>query len=625
MEKKDTVYRRDSMVWRYRWKEEALPFCVLTAFAFFINAAVQIRGLYMDDLYMWSCFADGSFLNYVFPVGSSRFRVLYNFVSYLEYFFVGNHIGWFVPVNLIVNGAIAYTIFRIAKWLSANGLIGFACGILYLLSRMSYYQIGQVYGMMESLALWAAITILYCLCRYLNGLENGENRYWIACGLYFANCFIHERYMALLPLFYLVLLMRREKNPVRWAVPAALFALVQVIRLLATGSVMPAGTGGTYVADTFDFQQTLVFLFQQIMHLFGINLGDDWLCPKTWEMTDRWVKLVVLGQILALFMVVILFIMKLIRSRSVRRPGIRNALLFIFFIGCCMVSSSVTIRLEMRWVYVSMAGALLFLAYMCGIISYRPKHVKENYQRDILRRYRGLAACLGLVGIYTFLSFLSETYYRSYYNNLYFWNSQKEYNSLADETWGKYGEAIFGKKIYILKNSYNMSRFYADTFFRTFDPERKAEGTEVIFVDSIRDFGQVTNNMLILREDPAACAYQDITGMVRELKCESIYGYYTDGWMDENAKIRVMAGSTGRIDLELLYPGVINGGEAMTIRMDGEETAQVEIDQNIQYVSLETVPYRTVELEFANNFYLEDAQEQRGEDRFSLIVNITAD
>ena len=62
-----------------------------------------------------------------------------------------------------------------------------------------------------------------------------------------------------------------------------------------------------------------------------------------------------------------------------------------------------------------------------------------------------------------------------------------------------------------------------------------------------------------LRDDPATYSYQDITNMVRQLKCESIYGYYIDGWMDEKAKIRVMAGSTGRIDLELLYPGTVAG------------------------------------------------------------------
>ena len=87
------------------------------------------------------------------------------------------------------------------------------------------------------------------------------------------------------------------------------------------------------------------------------------------------------------------------------------------------------------------------------------------------------------------------------------------------------GDAVFGKKIYILKNRYKVSDFYADTFFKVFDKNRKAEGTEVIFVDNIRDFGQVANNMLILREDRDFQGYQDITEAVRTLKCESVYGY----------------------------------------------------------------------------------------------------
>ena len=36
----------------------------------------------------------------------------------------------------------------------------------------------------------------------------------------------------------------------------------------------------------------------------------------------------------------------------------------------CIGSSSVTIRVEMRWVYVVYAAALLFLAYMSSIMGY---------------------------------------------------------------------------------------------------------------------------------------------------------------------------------------------------------------------------------------------------------------
>ena len=47
------------------------------------------------------------------------------------------------------------------------------CGILYPSSRMAYYQIGQFYGLMESLALWAALGILWFLYRYVNEKKTG--------------------------------------------------------------------------------------------------------------------------------------------------------------------------------------------------------------------------------------------------------------------------------------------------------------------------------------------------------------------------------------------------------------------------------------------------------------------
>ena len=317
---------------------------------------------------------------------------------------------------------------------------------------------------------------------------------------------------------------------------------------------------------------------------------------------------------------------KIIRSGRWERVRIlKNSLLFFLFIGACVACSSVTIRLEVRWVYVSMTGAWLWLSYMCGAIV-SPSAKEEEAAGHRLPDYKRAVACTALVFTYLVFMIPVETYYRGEYPNLYFWNTQQQYNSLAEQTYEKYGKDIFGKKIYILKNNYNVSDFYADTFFKVFDKERKAEGTEVIFVDTIRDFGQVTNNMLILREDPQFHAYQDITEAVRILKRESIYGYYGDGWMDESAKLRVMAGETGVIHLQMMYPGVMEGHERSDIYMNGELAAQVDIVDNITHLDLEVPrPYDIVELDFENNFYLKDAQEQRGEKRFSMIVQITAD
>ncbi len=607
-------------VWQYRWKEEVIIAGLLLAFGFIINAGIQIRGLFMDDLYLWSCYGEQTFREFVFPLGSTRFRFLYNLAAYVQLGLVGSHVTWFVPINIILNSAIAYTICRFARTLSGNTIIGFLTGFLYLLSRMSYYQISQVYGLMESLALWASIGILYCLYRYIN--EPGQELIWfrMANGLYFAVCFIHERYMVFLPLLFLVLLMKRNKKWREWAIPLAVFALVQLIRLAAIGTVMPAGTGGTDVADTLNIKQVILFAVQQVLYLFGINTGGSYLCALSWRESSRWIKVLVILADMMILAVMIIFIIKVVRSKWERMAICRNCLLFFLFIGAC---SSVTIRVEVRWVYVSMAAAWLWLAYMCGVIA-RPLAQKPEAARRV-PDYRWALICTGLAVMYTGLMIPAETYYRNRYSNLYYWNSQQQYNSLAEQTYEKYGEAVFGKKIYILKNTYDVSKFYADTFFKVFDKDRKAEGTEVIFVDNIRDFGQVNNNMLVIREDPSFHAYQDITEAVRILKCEPIYGYYRDGWMDESAKLRVMAGSSGVIQLQLMYPGAMDGHEKAVIYQNGQPAAQVEIKQNITQVELKARPYDIVELEFENNFYLEDAQEQRGEKRFSMMVEITAD
>lgn len=610
-------------VWQYRWKEEVIIAGLLLAFGFIINAGIQIRGLFMDDLYLWSCYGEQTFREFVFPLGSTRFRFLYNLAAYVQLGLVGSHVTWFVPINIILNSAIAYTICRFARTLSGNTMIGFLTGFLYLLSRMSYYQISQVYGLMESLALWASIGILYCLYRYIN--EPGQELIWfrMANGLYFAVCFIHERYMVFLPLLFLVLLMKRNKKWREWAIPLAVFALVQLIRLAAIGTVMPAGTGGTDVADTLNSKQVILFAVQQVLYLFGINTGGNYLCALSWRESSRWIKVLVILADVMILAVMIIFIIKVVRSKWERMAIFRNCLLFFLFIGACIACSSVTIRVEVRWVYVSMAAAWLWLAYMCGVIA-RPSAQKPEAARRV-PDYRWALICTGLAVMYTGFMIPAETYYRNHYSNLYYWNSQQQYNSLAEQTYEKYGEAVFGKKIYILKNTYDVSKFYADTFFKVFDKDRKAEGTEVIFVDNIRDFGQVNNNMLVIREDPSFHAYQDITEAVRILKCEPIYGYYRDGWMDESAKLRVMAGSSGVIQLQLMYPGAMDGHEKTVIYQNGQPAAQVEIKQNITQVELKARPYDIVELEFENNFYLEDAQEQRGEKRFSMMVEITAD
>ena len=188
--------------------------------------------------------------------------------------------------------------------------------------------------------------------------------------------------------------------------------------------------------------------------------------------------------------------------------------MFISFIALCIGCSSVTIRVEMRWIYVSYAAALLFASYMLGAV----KAAAELYLKEKGTSAAGtavVAAAVIMFLLYGILSTGTNIFYRGYFDRLYFWPDQLRMNSLAEETIEKYGtKGVFGKDIYIIGNTYGMSEFYADTFFKPYDPEKKAEGTDVIFIESITDVPAEEvrdGHALVLIEVPEENAYRDIT------------------------------------------------------------------------------------------------------------------
>ena len=128
MEAKDRIKFRigfSRMEKKYEWKDHLIFMGLLFGLAVWVNRGIEIKGLYMDDLYFWSCYGEQSFLQYVFPMGSTRFRFLYYLAAWLEMAVVGNHVSWFVPINILLNGALACYLYGIACRLSGAKAIGF--------------------------------------------------------------------------------------------------------------------------------------------------------------------------------------------------------------------------------------------------------------------------------------------------------------------------------------------------------------------------------------------------------------------------------------------------------------------------------------------------------------------
>lgn len=67
--------------------------------------------------------------------------------------------------------------------------------------------------------------------------------------------------------------MKKERSLKPWLSITGSFLVVQAIRFLTIGSISPAGTGGTDVADTFHLSETIRYALSQVLYLFGINAG----------------------------------------------------------------------------------------------------------------------------------------------------------------------------------------------------------------------------------------------------------------------------------------------------------------------------------------------------------------
>lgn len=596
-------------------------FLFLLGLAFFIYRGFRISGLYMDDLYMWSFYGEQNFLEYVFPVKSIRFRPMYWFVAWIELGIIQNRITWIVPINTIIAALTAYYLYFLANKLSGSGILGVFFAIMFLASRFAYYNIGQLLGLMESMCILFSLGIAHCLYLYIT--KEKKSRYYLAVVLYLLICFTHERYMALLPVLLLIPLFKKSKDIRMYLAGIGAFGFVQFARWMTIGTVLPAGTGNTDVVEKFTISNFFHSLLSEILYLFGVNAGPEHLNGLPWENMPGVIKyLVYLSGIIALILLsyyVICLVAVRVHPQLFKR-NLYVSLLFVLMIGAGLISSAVTIRVEMRWIYSGYALMLLLIAHMYALLV---KYMNMRLHAMTPDREMSVLLLIPTVMMLLWGICLLPMEIISYRNfdKIYLFPNQKRYNSLADETYGKYKEELFQKELYIVGNTYKMADFTKETFFKVYDKEN--QGIKVTHIDSIKEIGLITDRMLVLKEDPAHDVFVDATDIYRNMKLEIIKGYYSDGWMDEEAEINVMAGASGMIQLEFMYPGELDGTQVINLSIDNELT-QIDIEENISYYTISAKPFTMVNLRFANEFTFPDAQEVRGERNLSIIMSVRA-
>jgi len=158
------------------------------------------------------------------------------------------------------------------------------------------------------------------------------------------------------------------------AITVTEMTVVIIIRLLALRSFIPEGTGGTEISETFSVSGFLASLRSEILYLFGVNTGPEHLNGINFADVNIIIKCCIATAFIFLVLFVIKFIIAAIMySEKFEIKWTANILLFLGFIIGSIVASSVTIRVEMRWLYAPYLFLLLF--FHLNIVPLRPKNM----------------------------------------------------------------------------------------------------------------------------------------------------------------------------------------------------------------------------------------------------------
>lgn len=585
-------------------KNEIIAIGFLMGAAYFINSGLKLGGLGGEDLQLWSSYKESSFFSFLFSTEYTAFSPLYRLMAWLELFLAGPHVERLLPIHIFCSGLAAYFFYQMSRQISGRWIYGFLSGILFLLFGMCSGQTGSLLGLWEAWGLWLAVGVVFCLHIYLTSRQEKVWYYHGACWLYFSACLICQRYFVLILLFYLTLVFRQRFQLRKWFWPLRQLFLVFLICLWGGQRSLPARV---------------------------------WQLPYFPSGLSAWMKLSLCVSGVSLLLLFTVFLIRLQREEERKWESVKAAGLFLTAMAllACLESSAAYGSLF----YGACSVLLLFLNYIGRVMSSEEEiavtkkqtgdTAEANFQAQhtmqlVPKKGHGREIAMGLFAIYFIAAipfawglrrqlFASEAY-----------SLQEKYNSLAEETLERYGNALYEKRIYVLGlESFNRQEL--QEFFHVLAHSGEKEDICLEEIDTIRDIGLVTDQMLVLWEDTEGNRFQDITQFVKEEKFKVNYGLYEDGWMDQECSFSILGGPKGELSFRFLYPGMLSGGEETRIYVDGALDQQLNVEENIYHAQIHAQPYQILDIRIENNFFVQEALEQRGKTPLTALVEITAE
>lgn len=393
-----------------------------------------------DDIKLVTYFSDRS-VSIVDKVLTNSSFLNYRPIAYsiicLEVYLFGNvYLGYFM-FQVLLNFINIYSIFWITKKIcDGHSIIGFIVSLLYIVSPCAYYGITQIFGTMELLCIFWSVWLFYMGIKYS---ENRSNRYFLLCVLLYSMAlFSHERTMVYIGFLFVLIVLRFKTESKKTIIGRLLIATVPlIVNYFIKTTILHMhffeGTGGTSIQV--NFKSAFDLLARGIMLVFGINLGPEYLNAISFNELNVFLKTILILSLIFQILVIVLYSVNSIKNYRKETKNLDILILGISMCGVSIVSFCLTIRLEMRWMYIPCTIYFITLFYLI---------LHCNISKNIYK-------ILGTVIFGAFILF--SVNFSTGVDRLFFFRAMHMQQSLYEETIFKYGKKIKDYDIIVVYNN----------------------------------------------------------------------------------------------------------------------------------------------------------------------------
>lgn len=400
----------------------------------------DMESFFMDDVGLFNTFQwKKGFLDFISLGKDNKFRPVSDTFLYLGYKFIGFRAEDAYIYVLFVGALICLLLTLLIVKYFGKIWYGIVFAFLFSITRFAYYCISQYFGVMES------ITTLCAVCTLLAGIHfmesddtNARRRFAIVNVAAILCIFSHERYLTLygylLLLVFFKFFFSKKSIPYYGTVILSIIAML-LFRKVYLGPLSFQGTGGTNLLDTFSITSMLGFVVQGIVQIFGWNMGPRFLVGITMDQAAPIINLLPIG-IVAIFLGMLLVI--LYQSKTAHHyEKLWTWLSIVSFIGATVASGCITIRLELRWLYIPYVGFLVLLFWMASNIQFSGKH--------------RLCCAETILTVLLVLIFPIDSYYRTGWKYNYLGEEFLTNNAVYECAIRKYGEELYDRPVVIIE------------------------------------------------------------------------------------------------------------------------------------------------------------------------------